>query len=92
MGQVRLRIEACSTGPIKTRGRQVAGEGLEGVVVGEQEAPVHVEVVHNMSADALINAITRFSARRPGSHHFISDRGTNLTAADKILKKDTLKF
>ena len=49
---------------------------------------VHVEIVHNMSADALINAITRFSARRPGSHHFISDRGTNLTSADKILKKE----
>ena len=49
---------------------------------------VHVEVVHNMSADALINAISRFSARRPGSSYFISDRGTNLCAADKALKKE----
>jgi len=49
---------------------------------------VHVEIVHNMSADSLINAITRFSARRPGSTHFFSDQGTNLVAADKILKKE----
>jgi len=49
---------------------------------------VHVEVVHNLSADSLINAISRFSARRPGSTHFYSDQGTNLVAADKILKKE----
>ena len=53
---------------------------------------VHAELVHNLSADALINAISRFSARRPGSTHFISDNGTNLTAADKILKKELEVF
>ena len=53
---------------------------------------VHAELVHNLSADALINAITRFSARRPGSTYFISDNGTNLSAADKILKKELETF
>ena len=49
---------------------------------------VHVEIVHKMDAESLINAITRFSARRPGSTHFMSDQGTNLKAADKILKAE----
>ena len=49
---------------------------------------VHVELVYKMDADSLVNAIVRFSARRPGSTHFVSDQGTNLTAADKILKRE----
>ena len=49
---------------------------------------VHVEIVHKLDAESLINAITRFSARRPGSTYFMSDQGTNLKAADKILKEE----
>jgi hypothetical protein len=49
---------------------------------------VHIEVVHKMDADSLLMAITCFSARRPGSSHFYSDNGTNLTKADKKLKKE----
>ena len=49
---------------------------------------VHAEIVHKMDAESLINAITRFSARRPGSTHFTSDQGTNLRAADSILKAE----
>ena len=49
---------------------------------------VHVEIVYKLDAESLLNAITRFSARRPGSTHFMSDQGTNLKAADKILKDE----
>ena len=49
---------------------------------------VHVELLYNMSADSMINAIIRFAARRPGIKRFTSDRGTNLIGANNILKKE----
>ena len=49
---------------------------------------VHAEMVHKMDADSLINAVVRFAFRRPGVRKFVSDRGTNLTSADKILKRE----
>ena len=49
---------------------------------------VHVEIVYRMDADALINAITRFSSRRPGVSSFLSDRGTNLIGAEAVLRKE----
>jgi len=49
---------------------------------------VHVEIVHKLDAESLINAIARFSARRPGSTHFVSDNGTNMVAANRILKAE----
>ena len=49
---------------------------------------VHCEVVFKMDADSLLNAIVRFSARRPGTTYFVSDNGTNLTKAEKVLKRD----
>ena len=49
---------------------------------------VHAEMVYKLDASSLINAIVRFNARRPGVRRFISDRGTNLTAAEKILKNE----
>ena len=36
----------------------------------------------------MINAITRFASRRPGVSSFISDRGTNLTGTDSVLKRE----
>ena len=47
---------------------------------------VHVETVQRMDAQSLMNAITCFSSRRPGSTHFVSDNGSNLTKANKELK------
>ena len=49
---------------------------------------VHVELLFNMSADAMVNAIIRFAARRPGIRRFTSDCGTNLVGANNILKKE----
>ena len=49
---------------------------------------VHAEMVYKMDANSLINAIVRFSARRPGIKKFFSDRGTNLTGAERVLKKE----
>ena len=43
---------------------------------------VHAEVVFNLTADAAINAIVRFNARRPGLHSLYSDRGINFVAAN----------
>ena len=49
---------------------------------------VHVELVYKMDADSMINAIVRFTARRPGLTTLISDQGTNLVGADAILRKE----
>ena len=49
---------------------------------------VHAELVYKLDADSMINAITRFTARRPGVRTFISDRGTNLVGADAILRRE----
>ena len=49
---------------------------------------VHIELVFKSDSISLMNAIVCFSARRPGSTHFTSDQGTNLTKADKELKRE----
>ena len=49
---------------------------------------VHAEIVYKLDADSMINAIIRFSSRRPGVKKFTSDRGTNLTGAEAILRRD----
>ena len=49
---------------------------------------VRAELVYHLDADSMINAIVRFNARRPGVHRFTSNRGTNLVAANSILKEE----
>ena len=44
---------------------------------------VHVEVLNSLTADSLINAVRRISARRGAIRYVISDRGTNLVGADR---------
>ena len=41
-----------------------------------------------MDADAAIQAIIRFNSRRPGLNKLYSNQGSNLTSADKILKRE----
>ena len=53
---------------------------------------VHAEIVLKQDAASLILAISRFSARNPSVKHFISDRGSNMTAADKILKTKLAEY
>ena len=53
---------------------------------------VHAEIVMKQDAASLILAISRFSACNPSVHHFVSDQGTNMTAADKILKKHLIDY
>ena len=48
---------------------------------------VHFELVENMDADSFINALTRFTARRPGITHLYSDNGSNFQGAFNILSK-----
>ena len=48
---------------------------------------VHIKLVFKSDTVSLMNAILCFSARHPGSTHFTSDQGTNLTKADKDLKE-----
>ena len=52
---------------------------------------VHAEIVYNLDAASAVNAIVRFCARRPGARTFWSDQGTNLTLADRILKREMAK-
>ena len=53
---------------------------------------VHVELVHKSDADSLLQAISCFSARQPGTKHFVSDNGGNLTKADKLLKQELKEY
>ena len=53
---------------------------------------VHSELVYNMDTSSCINAIVRFSARRPGAQNFMSDRGSNLMGADRVLKDELQKW
>ena len=53
---------------------------------------VHAEIVMKQDASSLILAICRFAARNPNVRHFISDRGSNMTAADKILKQQLANY
>jgi len=47
---------------------------------------VHLEVLTSLDKDALINALTRFSARRGTPRTMISDNGTNMVGADRELR------
>ena len=53
---------------------------------------VHTEVVFNLDASSMMNAINRFTSRRPGLKKLTSDNGSNLRAAAAILKKELRKL
>ena len=48
---------------------------------------VYLEAVPSLEADAVLNAIARFTSRNPGVESFYSDNGTNFTAAAKVLHR-----
>ena len=50
---------------------------------------VHAEIVRKMDASSLINALVRFTARRPGLQRIISDQGSNFKGADNLLRRET---
>ena len=47
---------------------------------------VHLEMLHSLDADAFLNAVTRFIARRGAPEKILSDNGTNMVRADKDLR------
>ena len=47
---------------------------------------IHLEVVHDISTDAFLNAFTRFLARRPRPRLIITDRGTNFIGCRNLLR------
>lgn len=53
---------------------------------------VHLEILHDMSAEHCIMAIRRFVCRRGPAAHFYSDNGTNFVGASNLLHKDLLEF
>ena len=53
---------------------------------------VHVETVQKMDAASFINAIIRFSSRRPGLKKLVSDNGTNFVGSNAILRKEMEVF
>lgn len=53
---------------------------------------VHIEVVTNMTSDAFIAALSRFTSRRGLCSDLYSDCGTNLVGASNKLKKLTQDF
>ena len=48
---------------------------------------VHIETLESLDADAFLNALARFAARRGLPESIRSDNGTNLVRADKELKE-----
>lgn len=53
---------------------------------------VHLELLHDMTADACLSAIRRFQARRGKNLCFYSDCGTNFVAADRQLKQNVAEM
>ena len=53
---------------------------------------VHIEVVASMSADAFINALRRFIARRGKPSDIYSDNGSNFIGAEKELREALILF
>ena len=49
---------------------------------------VHTEILQKMDASSFINALSRFTARRPGLRKLVSDNGTNFAGACSILRKE----
>ena len=47
----------------------------------------HVEKLHSLDTDSMINALRRFIARRGNPDHIFCDNGTNLTSCCKELKR-----
>lgn len=47
---------------------------------------VHIEMLHSLDADAFLNALMRFIARRGPPERIFSDRGTNFQRAAKDLR------
>ncbi|XP_031333712.1 uncharacterized protein LOC116163752 isoform X1 [Photinus pyralis] len=48
---------------------------------------IHLEVVSDMTTEAFIAALKRFTARRGRCQHIYSDNGTNFVGASKILEQ-----
>lgn len=53
---------------------------------------VHIELAENLSADAFLNAYSRFTGRRGQCHHLYSDNGTSFTGADRKLQSDLAEW
>ena len=49
---------------------------------------VHLEVAFDLSADAFLNVLRRFLARRGPVRHIYSDNGTNFVGAERVLKQN----
>ena len=49
-------------------------------------APIHLELVSNLTSDAFIAALKRFIARRGLIDHLYRDNGSNFVAANRELK------
>jgi len=56
-----------------------------------QSRAVHLETLFKLDADAAINAIIRFKARRPALRTIYSDNASNFQKADKWLQKEIAK-
>ena len=72
---------------VKKTGSRANHKNYVAVFTCFQTRSVHVEVVQRMDADSFINALIRFSARRPGVRHLYSDNGSNFIGSFNILSK-----
>jgi hypothetical protein len=53
---------------------------------------VHVEIAHSLEADAFINCLHRFIARRGRPKRLRSDNGTNFVGAERELREEIRKW
>jgi hypothetical protein len=79
-------------GPVMTR--ISAGRGIKtmksytAVFVCMVTKAMHLELVSNLTTDAFLAALKRFTARRGRCSNIFSDNGTNFVGADRALQKE----
>ena len=77
-------------GPFEIRGGKKGKEKLKKyclIFTCLKTRGVHFEPIDSISAPALINALIRFTARRPGVKKIFSDCGRNFVGAEKLIEE-----
>ena len=74
-------------GPIIVKAGRVERKRYGLMCVCTVTRAVHVEILDSLRTDSLINAVRRIGARRGPIRRIRSDMGTNLTGADRELRK-----
>lgn len=94
--QVFASVGVDFAGPFQmtpSRGRGITStKGYVAVFICLSVKAIHLEAVSDLSSEAFRAALNRFIGRRGLCHDIYSDCGTNFVGANKLLKRDKIKF